>query len=216
MNEEKLKKIAKQIRDNELANIYTEVIKIIICSIIGAIIGYLLCKYNQYSLSKGIVLGIACPWGYIVVDKISKILYDMLEDLYNLICLCTLWFYAIIWFFIKIYISAYIGLISGPILAIYYIVKIKKTWKKDYSKEAKYSYEIENQDNDFAKHTYLNKNKTVENTETFYEDEKYYCEVCFKEISEEEYELFECMCEECFMDIHTDKDGIFREDYYKY
>ena len=40
--------------------------------------------------------------------------------------------------------------------------------------------------------------------------------MCFRRISQEEYEMYECMCEECFMDIHTDENGKFDENYYKY
>ena len=32
--------------------------------------------------------------------------------------------------------------------------------------------------------------------------EEFYCERCFKRISEKEYELNECMCEDCFTDVN--------------
>ena len=217
MDKEKLKKLEEKIRDEELIEIYKDVIKIIACSIIGAIIGYCFCKDNQYTPIKGILLGIAWPWGYIVIDRISKFLYSYLEDLYHLVCLCTVGIYVVIWFIVKVYISAYVGLVAGPILAICYIVKIKKVWKKDYSKEAEGRYYIE-YSNNIKRNNTFNRNDVVKNIDIpiKYEDEKYYCEMCFKDISEEEYELYECMCEECYMDIHTDEKGNFREDYYKY
>ena len=33
--------------------------------------------------------------------------------------------------------------------------------------------------------------------------EEYYCERCFKKISEEEFELYDCMCEECFEEVNN-------------
>lgn len=218
MDEEKLKIIKEKIRDEELVEIYIKVLGIFLLCIICAIVGYFFCKENKYNSIKGIIMGIACPWGYVVVDKVSKLLYDKLEDLYKLVCIVTIGIYAIIWFIIKLYISIYIGLIVGPIMAIYYVIQIRKIWKKDYSEEAKLKYNFEYADKNIKQHkVQKTTSSTVTNDNLLeYEAEKYYCEMCLKEISEEEYELYECICEECFMDIHTDKNGKFDENYYKY
>ena len=142
MDEEKLKMIKEKIRDEELIEIYKKVLGIFLLCIICAVIAYFYCKENQYKPIRGIIMGIACPWGYVVVDKVSKLLYDKLEDLYKLVCIVTIGIYAIIWFIIKLYISMYVGLIAGPIMAIYYVIQIGKIWKKDYSEEAKSRYYI--------------------------------------------------------------------------
>ncbi len=34
------------------------------------------------------------------------------------------------------------------------------------------------------------------------ENEKFYCERCFKRISKEEYEMNDCMCEDCYTDVN--------------
>lgn len=218
MDEEKLKMIKEKIRDEELIEIYKKVLGIFLLCIICAVIAYFYCKENQYKPIRGIIMGIACPWGYVVVDKVSKLLYDKLEDLYKLVCIVTIGIYAIIWFIIKLYISMYVGLIAGPIMAIYYVIMIKITWKKDYSKAAKLKYDLDYADKSInANENQKITSKTVTNENLLeYEDEKYYCEMCFRRISQEEYEMYECMCEECFMDIHTDENGKFDENYYKY
>lgn len=221
MNEEKLKKLEKKNRDEHLSKIYEQVIILFGLSIIGGIIGYLFCKDNQYPIINGIILGIACPWGYIFVDKLSKTLNSLpaINDLYRLVCLITFGIYAILWFIIKLVLSAYAGMIVGPIIAIYYVVKIRRTWKDDYSEFAKTRYYIEYPD-EKTNYSIKNNSNTSKADNSLlipkYEDEKYYCEMCFKEITREEYETCECLCEECYMDIHTDEEGNFREDYYKY
>lgn len=201
-------------KDKELKEIYIQIGKLIICSIIGGVIGYAFCISNGYNPMKGVILGVACPWGYIIVDMLSKSLYSVLEDLYKLVCLITFGIYAIAWFILKLCISALVGLIAGPIIAIYYIVKIRKVWKADYS-DIEYPNENTKSSINLTPNTSIKKEEVNEDISNEYE-EKYYCEMCFKRISKEEYELHECLCEECYMDIHTDEDGNFKEDYFKY
>lgn len=216
MDEEELKKLKEKIRDENLKEIYIKIIKILICSSIGAIIGYSYCKYSNYNYIFGILLGIACPWGYILVDYISKMLYSFLEDLYKLVSLITFGIYAIAWFLLKIVISAYVGLVTAPILVIYFMVKIKRIWKEDYTEEAKTRYNIEHPQYNIKYDLKNYKNNKDKEVNYNYPEEEYYCEMCFKKISKEEYELHECLCEDCYMNIHTDENGNFREDYYKY
>ena len=216
MDEEKLKKIKEKIRDEELIKLYKNVLGILLICIICAIIGYLFCKENEYNKIKGVIMGIACPWGYIVIDKVSKLLYDRLEDLYKLVCIVTIGIYAVLWFIIKIYMSMYVGLIAGPIMAIYYIIQIRITWKKDYSEEARLRYYLENVDKNIKIHENQTSNLQSVTNDNMEEHEKYYCEMCFKKISQEKYEMYGGMCEECFMDIHTDENGRFDVNYFKY
>lgn len=50
---------------------------------------------------------------------------------------------------------------------------------------------------------YVRPKPTQWNTNNFNtEIEKFYCERCFKRISEEEYEMNDCMCESCFTDVN--------------
>jgi len=44
-----------------------------------------------------------------------------------------------------------------------------------------------------------------EESEAREEDEKYYCEVCGKEISKEEYESYDGLCWECWDDQMTEE-----------
>lgn len=219
MNKEKLRKLEEKIRNEHLYDIYIKVIKLFILSIIGAVIGYFICKYNQYPIINWIILGIACPWGYMVVDKASEALNSAIDDLYILVCLITFGLYAIVWFIIKLIISAFVGLVAGPIIAIYYVVEIKRICKADYTDWARsryYSEYPEEKNYNYIKkdlnnpkedsHLHLNKDR----------NEQYHCEMCLKEISKEDYDAYECLCEECYMAIHTDENGNFREDYYKY
>ena len=55
-----------------------------------------------------------------------------------------------------------------------------------------------------------------ENRDFNFLEEQYYCERCFKRISQEEYELYDDMCEECFGETHYDFHGNPRKDYWNY
>lgn len=55
----------------------------------------------------------------------------------------------------------------------------------------------------------ITKNVNIEKQEDIYnEEEEYFCDVCFKKISEEDYELYDCMCEDCFINAKYDNDPI--------
>jgi hypothetical protein len=66
-------------------------------------------------------------------------------------------------------------------------------------------------DHKYSYPQYTKNNKMSYNNNKI-ETEHFYCERCFKEISEEEYELYDCMCEDCHMDMHIDNDGNYTED----
>ena len=188
--------MSRKLRENEIETIFSKLIELLILSIIGGFVGFSFCKYNQYNIAFGIVLGIACPWGYVWVNYVSKRFYDFFEDLYILISIVTFGLYAILWFLVKIFISAFVGIIAMPILIVYYIYNIILALKK--KNNTKY--------NDI---NLSNKNSSInmKKIKLKKDDEKYYCERCFKEISYEECELYDNMCEECFMDSHIDDDG---------
>lgn len=46
-------------------------------------------------------------------------------------------------------------------------------------------------------------------------EEKFYCERCFKEITEEEYLENDGMCEDCFSDVTLNEDGSYNEKYWE-
>lgn len=53
------------------------------------------------------------------------------------------------------------------------------------------------------KWTYVREKTTKRDVNDFHiEEEKFYCERCFKRISEEEYEMNDCMCEDCYTDVN--------------
>ena len=122
--------MSRKLRENEIETIFSKLIELLILSIIGGFVGFSFCKYNQYNIAFGIVLGIACPWGYVWVNHISKRFYDFFEDLYILISIVTFGLYAILWFLVKIFISAFVGIIAMPILIVYYIYNIILALKK--------------------------------------------------------------------------------------
>ena len=214
MKEEKLNQLKEKIKEEELEEVYNQIGKLLIFSFIGAIIGCWFCKENGYKITLGIFLGFTCPWGYVVVNLASKALYEIIEDLYKLICLITFGIYALIWFLVKLYISSYVGIVSMPVILIYYAIKINKICKTDYTERAKYRYPFE--------YTYQYPDTTTETTNINSEDvkdmlkdlsrenkdikvnyeEEYYCERCFKKISHEEYELNDCMCEDCYTEVY--------------
>ena len=104
VEEEKVNQLKNRAKINALTDLLTNFIILFLKSIFGAIVGYFLSKYLEFNEIKGIFLGIFCPWGFVFVDKITKFIYEKLEDLYNLICLTTVGIYAVIWFCIKLYI----------------------------------------------------------------------------------------------------------------
>ena len=73
------------------------------------------------------------------------------------------------------------------------------TYVCDWITEHIYKDEIAKEEK--AIHNYKNISNLNYNTNFNYDNsfkEEYYCEMCFKKITEEEYENFDGMCEECF------------------
>ena len=89
--------------------------------------------------------------------------------------------------------------------------------KKDRTEEVDRIYRLEHANSINQTEKYEKTKVNVSKKVAFdFPEERYYCERCFKEISQEEYELYDCMCEECFEEIHYDFDGNPREDYWNY
>jgi Zn finger protein HypA/HybF involved in hydrogenase expression len=89
------------------------------------------------------------------------------------------------------------------------ITEIKEKNEKKKSK-VKYSYNSYSPISQSEKNRLIKeyskphiKTKTYNNYNKFKsEDEEFYCERCFKKISEDEYEMNDCMCEDCYTDVH--------------
>lgn len=203
MNREKrIKEIEKQQKDNEINEILVKMAELFIASIIGAFIGYKFFKDLENNEIKGIILGICCPWGFYIVHKIAMYIYEYLDSLYKLLALITVGVSAILIFLLEIYISAYFGIIAFPVLIIYFILKIYKIQKADYRKFAEQRYYVENLGNASTNVVDLKQIKKSNNANFNFKSE-YYCERCFKKITEEEFERYDCMCSECFEEVNS-------------
>lgn len=112
------------LKDEELNNLLTQVVSFFIISAICGIIGYLLAKYTSADIKKYIILGICCPSGYVVLNKVTEFLYKYFQDLYELLSLVTIGIFALICNILKIIISAYVGIIVFPILIIYFFIAL--------------------------------------------------------------------------------------------
>ena len=103
------------------------------------------------------------------------------------------------------------------IIILLFIAVFISVLKKDRSEEVERIYRQEycskNKIPEKYKQQEINRDKNIDIN---FPEEKYYCERCFKEISQEEYELYDDMCEECFEETHYDFDGNPREDYWNY
>ena len=127
----KTKKIKKSLskKDEKLNELLKQVVVFFLISVICGIIGYLLAKYTSSNIKKFIILGICCPWGYIVVDKITQFLYKYFKDLYELLSLISIGIFAALCFILKVIASAYIGIIALPIVIIYFFIALIKISK---------------------------------------------------------------------------------------
>jgi hypothetical protein len=170
------------------------------------------------------VLGVACPWGFVVVNKIAMFIYDYIGSLINLLALITVGFFIIICFLVELYISCYVGIVAMPVMIIYYVIKIIKICKTDYTREAKGEFntqfwiyppksqkiqikrpvsqtEKDRLIKEYSK-SHTSKKKSYNDFDDCKLEEEFYCERCLKKISEEEYEFNDCMCEECYEDVY--------------
>jgi hypothetical protein len=216
INDEEIKRKANQLKINELKEPISQLLLLSMFSVIGA--------FYAKSTGENIFLCICCPWGFAIVAKICLWIYQYICSLFNLLCLITVGFIAIICLVAVLYISCYVGIIAFPILFIYYIVKILSICKYDYIAEVNKCYNCclysnskssINQEKTKTPINQVEKNrlikeyskphtskKKVYNNFDNYKSEEFYCERCLKKISEDEYEMNDCMCEDCYTDVH--------------
>ena len=177
-------------------------------SAIFGYIGYSFCLDNGYDIQKGIVFGILFPMGIAILKESnfgSKITYIA---------------YTILYFILLNYIPTYIGIALLCLIILLFIGIFISVLKKDRSEEIDKIYRQEycnsTKKPKFKRSADYKKTIIDKSEDSNFPEEKYYCERCFKEISQEEYELYDDMCEECFEETHYDFDGNPREDYWNY
>ena len=177
----------------------------LILSGIFGYIGYSFCLDNGYDIQRGIIFAILFPMGIALLKGFnfeSKLIYII---------------YTILFFLLLDYIPTYVGIILLFVIVLLFILEFILVLKEDRTEEIDRIYRQERK----SKVKRINKYSQQNKKENEYirinsMKEKYYCERCFKEISEEEYELYDDMCEECFEETHYDFNGNPREDYWNY
>lgn len=209
IKEEEKATIKKKIKNNLISADLTPIIVRLLCFIIISCIfgysAYSFCLDNGYDIKRGIVFAILFPMGIAVLKGLnfeSKLIYII---------------YTILFFLLLDYIHTYIGIILLFVILLLFILEFISVLKEDRTEEIDRIYRQERKSKVKRINKYSQKNKK-ENKYTKINSikEKYYCERCFKEISEEEYELYDEMCEECFEETHYDFNGNPREDYWNY
>lgn len=202
------KKIKDKLISKELTDIIVGLISFIMLSAIFGYIGYSFCLDNGYDIQKGIVFGILFPMGIAILKESnfgSKITYIA---------------YTILYFILLNYIPTYIGIALLCLIILLFIGIFISVLKKDRSEEIDKIYRQEycnsTKKPKFKRSADYKKTIIDKSEDSNFPEEKYYCERCFKEISQEEYELYDDMCEECFEETHYDFDGNPREDYWNY
>ena len=157
--------------------------------------GYTYCKDNNGDVIKGIVFGALLPFIILILDHKANfgfIGFIIITFLYVMICS---------------YIPLFVGVIAMPFVIVYFIHNVLDECKDDVKGVGK---DITAKNETQYKNTYTSNNCEIENNTPFITKEEYYCERCFKKISEEEYEMNDCMCEECYEDVVVNhQDDIF-------
>ena len=213
-NNNEITRVKKKIRDKliseELTDIIVGLISFLILSGIFGYIGYKFCLDNGYDIQKGIVFGILFPMGIAILKETNlgnKFIYII---------------YGVLYFILLDYIPTYVGIALLCIIVLLFIGIFISVLKKDRSEEIDRIYKQEychsTKMTKFKRPTDHKQPKTIKDKSVDFNfpEEKYYCERCFKEITQEEYELYDDMCEECFEETHYDFDGNPREDYWNY
>lgn len=204
-NEQIIKrKIKDDLISKELTELLVGLISFFILSGICGYIGYSFCLDNNYDVPKGIVFGVLFPMGIALLKETnfgSKFTYVL---------------YTIIYFVLLDYIPTYIGIILLFIIILLFVAVFVSVLKKDKSEEVDRIYRQEHCNKIKLSENYKLPKVQDENRDFNFLEEQYYCERCFKRISQEEYELYDDMCEECFEETHYDFHGNPRKDYWNY
>ena len=209
IKEEEKATIKKKIKNNLISADLTPIIVRLLCFLILSgifgYIGYSFCLDNGYDIQRGIIFAILFPMGIALLKGFnfeSKLIYII---------------YTILFFLLLDYIPTYIGIMLLYVIVVLFILEFILVLKEDRTEEIDRIYRQERKSTVKRINKYSQQNKKEnEYIKINSMKEKYYCERCFKEISEEEYELYDDMCEECFEETHYDFNGNLREDYWNY
>lgn len=209
IKEEEKATIKKKIKNNLISADLTPIIVRLLCFLILSgifgYIGYNFCLDNGYDIQRGIIFSILFPMGIALLKGFnfeSKLIYII---------------YTILFFLLLDYIPTYVGIILLFVIVLLFILEFISVLKEDRTEEIDRIYRQERKSTVKRINKYSQQNKKEnEYIKINSMKEKYYCERCFKEISEEEYELYDDMCEECFEETHYDFNGNPREDYWNY
>lgn len=209
IKEEEKATIKKKIKNNLISADLTPIIVRLLCFLILSgifgYIGYSFCLDNGYDIQRGIIFAILFPMGIALLKGFnfeSKLIYII---------------YTILFFLLLDYIPTYVGIILLFVIVLLFILEFILVLKEDRTEEIDRIYRQERKSTVKRINKYSQQNKKEnEYIKINSMKEKYYCERCFKEISEEEYELYDDMCEECFEETHYDFNGNPREDYWNY
>ena len=214
-NKEKISK--KDIKNKLISQDLTELLKPLIAfSILTCIFGYI--EYSYSSQNNGDV-----PHDTIFFSLYPVILATIREILgYKKISTSII--FTIAYIYCALFMPTIVGVIIFSAIILLFVVIFIHIEFKDRTKEVERINEsnkiivaksteqntIKNLDNiDFSKEKLeVDDNKEAE------DEEKYECEICFKEIPYEEYELYDGMCEECFMSVHADEHGNYCDEEY--
>lgn len=209
----------------ELIEVVIDIMKQVIASCIFSYIGYSFCLDNNYNLAKGIAYGALLPF-------IFRFIYVSIIDRMNLGILGTLITYFIsLMIFIELVdnVPAICGVVVIFCIIGYYIYKIIKV-KPYNTKTSKNQVEgIKNKNKPLKElENYRFENELYYGTETNlsdksayddnlystfddedfnsdFEKEEFFCERCYKEISEDEFDEYGGMCEDCFVEAFDEK-----------
>lgn len=209
-NKEKISK--KDIKNKLISQDLTELLKPLIAfTILTCIFGYI--GYSYSSQNNGDV-----PHDTIFFSLYPVILATIREILgYKKISTSII--FTIAYFYCAVFMPTIVGVIIFSAIILLFVVIFIHIEIKDRTNEV----ERINESNKIivAKSTEQNTAINLDNINFSKEklevdddeedEEKYECEICFKEISYEEYELYDGMCEECFTNVHTDENGNYHD-----
>lgn len=198
------KKISNELKSRELTQIIIGLLCFFVLSGIFGYIGYSFCLDNNYDIQRGIVFGILFPMGIAILKETN------FENKFIYVA------YTLIYFFLLDYIPTYIGIVLLFIIILLFVAVFVYVLRKDRSEEVDRIYRQEHCNEVKISENHKQLNDQDEDIDFNFLEEVYYCERCFKRISQEEYELYDDMCEECFEETHYDFDGNPREDYWNY
>ena len=209
-NKEKISK--KDIKNKLISQDLTELLKPLIAfTILTCIFGYI--GYSYSSQNNGDV-----PHDTIFFSLYPVILATIREILgYKKISTSII--FTIAYIYCAVFMPTIVGVIIFSAIIFLFVVIFIHIEFKDRTKEV----ERINESNKIivAKSTEQNtainsdninfSKEKLEVDDDEEDEEKYECEICFKEISYEEYELYDGMCEECFTNVHTDENGNYHD-----